>query len=393
LLNFQVDTIECADADLSLETDKPGKLPLDFAIGKLRLTNVSGSGALNFDADMTNPRPTGKLHTAGSFGPWETEDPGESPISGSYRLEHADLADFKEIAGTLDSVGIYQGTLRDLHVEGETATPDFRLPRFGNALALHTRFQAAVDATNGDTQLDAVDATLGRSHFTTKGTIVRVPPQDGSKTSIGHDIALTVSVDHARIEDFLLLTGHSTDPMLTGPLTLKASLHIPPGAAHVVQRMILDGSFSLDQARFTSARIQGRIEELSLRGQGHPEQIKTTPPDTIFSAMQGGFHMSNGVLDLPALDYQVPGAKILLKGSYTVDGGGLKFDGTARLEAPVSEMIGGFASKLLKPLDGFFRKDGAGVEVPIHISGTRENPDFGVDFAGKQFNFPAGKKK
>jgi len=34
---------------------------------------------------------------------------------------------------------------------------------------------------------------------------------------------------------------------------------------------------------------------------------------------------------------------------------------------------------LLKPADHYFKKDGAGTEVPIHISGTREDPAFAVD--------------
>jgi hypothetical protein len=384
---FQVDAIECASASLILETDKPGKQPLDFAIARLRLTNIAASGPLAFAADLTNPRPNGTLHTAGSFGPWRTADPGESPIAGSYRLEHANLADFKEIAGFLNSTGSYQGALRNVEVQGETDTPDFRLTRFANALPLHTRFQAAVDATNGDTRLEAVDATLGRSHFTAQGTILRVPARDGSAASIGHDIALAVQVDRARIEDFLLMAGHTPDPMLTGPVALKATLHIPPGAAHVEQRIVLDGRFTLNQAHFTNPKIQSRIEELSLRGQGHPEQIKSTAPDAIASTMQGDFHMAGGVFNLPALDYEVPGAKIQLKGSYTVEGGALNFAGSARLQAPVSQMVGGKWGALLKPLNGLFRKNGAGAEVPIHISGTRENPEFGVEFAGKEFDF------
>jgi hypothetical protein len=35
---------------------------------------------------------------------------------------------------------------------------------------------------------------------------------------------------------------------------------------------------------------------------------------------------------------------------------------------------------LLKPVDRYFQKDGAGTEVPIHIDGTRENPQFRIDF-------------
>ena len=54
--------------------------------------------------------------------------------------------------------------------------------------------------------------------------------------------------------------------------------------------------------------------------------------------------------------------------------------GTAKTEATVSKMLGGWKGFLLKPADRFFKKDGAGTEIPIHIDGTREAPKFGIDF-------------
>ena len=84
---------------------------------------------------------------------------------------------------------------------------------------------------------------------------------------------------------------------------------------------------------------------------------------------------------------RVPGATINLKGTYGVEGGALDFAGTTKLDATVSQMVGGVLGALLKPADRLFRKDGAGTEVPIHISGTREDPKFGIDFGrmrGKQ---------
>ena len=90
--------------------------------------------------------------------------------------------------------------------------------------------------------------------------------------------------------------------------------------------------------------------------------------------------MAGGVIALPSLTYTVPGATIQLKGSYGVKGGALDFTGTAKTDATVSEMVGGWKGLLLSPLDRHFEKDGAGTELPIHIGGTREHPEFGVDF-------------
>jgi hypothetical protein len=391
LISFALDKIECTSAHFVLETDKPGKLPLDFAIARFTLTG-NGGGAIRagsvmrFEAELTNPRPVGLIHSAGTIGPWQNSDPGETPVQGSYQFDHADLASFKGIAGILASIGTYQGTLRDLTVDGDTDTPDFRLTHFGNTMPLHTHFHAKVDGTNGDTWLEPVDATLGRSHFTAQGQVVRViapNPATGQPTSKGHDIALNINIDNARIEDFLHLTSRTSTPLLTGALVLKAALHIPPGHMPVHQRLTLKGAFNLDQVRFTSAKIQDKITDLSLRGQGRPKEVKAADPNATRSTMQSNFQMAGGVISLPALTYTVPGATIQLKGSYGVEGGALNFAGSAKLNATVSQMVGGVLGVFLKPADRFFKKDGAGTEIPIRISGTRQDPKFAVEFRRK----------
>jgi len=381
-LRFELDGIECSGAHLTLETSKPGKLPMEIAIAHFKLTADASGDAMGFDAELTNPRPVGTIHTTGTFGGSHAEDLGEEPIRGDYRFEHADLASFKGIAGILSSTGHYQGTVRDLVVDGETDTPDFRLRPFDNPLALHTKFHAKVDGTNGDTWLEPVEATLGHSHFTAQGPIMRVPVvgAGGGLQSGGHDIALKIDVDRARIEDFLRLASHGGEPLMIGALTMKATLHVPPAMAPVHKRMQLNGSFVLDQAEFSSKKIQDRIEELSERGQGQPKEVKTTDPAEVRSRMQGDFQMADGVIALPSLTYTVPGVTIHLKGTYGVEGGALDFAGTAKMEATVSKMVGGWKGVLLTPLDRYFEKNGAGTEIQIHIKGTREQPEFGVDF-------------
>ena len=382
LVNFAVDTIECKGATLVIETDKPGKLPQQFDLTHLKLTNISSGGAIGFNAELTIPRPLGTVKTSGSFDAERFADLGAIPLRGEYRLEHADLASFKGIAGRLSSTGHYQGTLRELVVDGETSTPDFRLTHFGNALPLTTSFHANVDGTTGDTHLDPVEATLGHSHFFARGEIVRFPTAIVASRQQygGHDIALAVNVDRARIEDFLRLASRTDKVLLTGDLTMKTTLHIPPGAAPVHRRLKLNGAFALDRALFTSAKIQGRIAELSLRGQGHPDEVKTTDPATILSHLQSSFQLASGVITLPALSYTVPGAAIQLKGSYGLENEALNFAGAAKLDAPISKIVGGWKGLLLSPADRYFKRDGVGTEVPIHIEGSREQPKFGIDF-------------
>jgi len=380
----EVDRIDCAQVELTVETDKPGKLPQVYEISHAIFTGFPTAQPMHFDADLTIPRPRGAVHSSGSFGPWVVADPGESSVEGDYRLAHGDLSVFKGIAGSLDSTGHYQGTLREMSVIGQTSTPDFRLTHFGNALPLKTSFHARVDGTNGDTRLDSVDALIGRSRFTTQGTILRMAP-DATHPG-GHNISLAVQVDRAPIEDFLRLASNSPRPLLSGSVVAKVALRIPPGPLPVHERITLVGHFALDDARFSSPGIQSKIEQLSLRSQGHPDAVKSTPPLAVSSQMQADFHLEAGILALPALEYSVPGTTIQLQGRYGIEGGTLDFRGTAKMDATVSQMVGGWKGLLLKPADRFFRREGAGTAIPIHISGTREEPVFGVEVAGKELD-------
>ena len=380
-IKFRIDTVECTGARVELQTDKPGKLPLEFVISHFRVEDLRRDQPMHFVAELTNPKPPGQIQSTGSFGPWNSSDPGESPVVGDYRFERADLSVFKGIAGILNSTGRYQGTLRNITVDGQTDTPDFQLSHFGNQVALHTNFHARVDGTNGDTWLEPVDGTIGRSHFSAHGQVVRslTPGEDGRLHSTGHDIALDITVDRARLEDFLHLASRSATPILTGDVNVHALLHIPPGSAPVHERMTLKGQFALEGAEFTSVKVQDRIKELSLRGQGRTGDLKAANSAPVKSRMQGDFQFGAGFLMLPVLTYNVPGADIDLHGAYNIGENLLDFSGVAKLQATVSQAVGGWKGMLLKPADRIFKKDGAGAEIPIYISGPREKPHFGFD--------------
>lgn len=385
-----IDAVDCAAARFTLETDKPNKLPLQFVINHFHLKGVRSGQPMAFEAEVENPNPPGLIQTKGYFGPWMVADPGSSPVHGEYTLKHADLSVFKGIAGTLDSTGHYLGTLRDLAVAGQTDVPNFQLSRFGHAMQLHTNFDALVDGTNGDTWLNAVNATLNSSHFSAKGQIVRSlkAGTDGRLHSTGHDITLTTDVGPAKIEDFLRLATNAPVPIMDGDLAVKAQLHIPPGTAPVHERMSIKGHFLLDQAEFTSLTVEKRIRELSLRGQGKTSELKSDEEEKIKSHVEGDFDLDGGVLTLPAVTYTVPGADIQLHGTYRTNGETLDFTGTARMQATVSQMVGGWKGILLKPADRFFKKNGAGTEVPVYIAGTRDHPQFGYNSAHGNYTHP-----
>jgi hypothetical protein len=60
-------------------------------------------------------------------------------------------------------------------------------------------------------------------------------------------------------------------------------------------------------------------------------------------------------------------------------------NGQFRMDATLSETQSGFKHWALKPFDRFFEKDGAGFEVPISVTGTREHPEIGTELFHKRF--------
>jgi hypothetical protein len=123
---------------------------------------------------------------------------------------------------------------------------------------------------------------------------------------------------------------------------------------------------------------------LSLRAQGRPSEAQPGAAD-VRSSMHGAFALSRGLLTFHDLDYELPGARVHLVGEYTLDGQRFDFAGKVRTDAKLSQMIASWwKSLLLKPVDPFFHKNGAGAEIPVKIMGTQSAPKFGLDLGSKK---------
>jgi hypothetical protein len=376
-IKIYVEKIDINNATLVIGTNKPGKIPLDFEISHVELHSVGAGEPMHFDATLINPKPIGDIQSSGYFGPFDADSPEDTPVKGDYSFSNADLGTLKGIGGILSSTGNYDGTLSNIVVDGETDTPDFHVSVSGHPVPLHTKFHAIVDGTNGDTYLDPVDATILHSHIVARGQVVRGP------AGKGHDISLDVLVDRARIEDLLKLGVRTDPPVMTGAVRLKNKLEIPPGDQDVIDRMRLRGSFSIQNAHFTNDKVQAKVAELSMLSQGKTTEAHDNVPDNVTSEMNGKFDLANAKVTIADLNFDVPGANIRMDGTYSLDGNVFDFHGKARLKAHLSEMVTGWKSILLKPVDPFFAKNGAGTEVPIKVTGTKSEPKFGLDFGRK----------
>ena len=116
---------------------------------------------------------------------------------------------------------------------------------------------------------------------------------------------------------------------------------------------------------------------MSARASGDPGGA----PERVVTEFEGRFKLADGTLSLAALKFRIPGAAVHLDGTYGLRSEALEFDGTLR---HAGHHLGGgrrrdASSVLLKVVDPFFRKKGAGTVLPIKVRGTREQPKFGLD--------------
>ena len=376
-MTIMVDKFDCEDTQLIINTYKPGKAPLDFEISHLNMKEIGPGQPLQFEATLVNPKPVGDIKSGGTFGPFREDSPRETPVAGDYSFTHADLGTLKGISGILSSTGKYHGTLGKIDVTGITDTPDFRVNISGHPVALHTDFHAIVDGTDGDTYLDPVKARFLHSSLTAQGKVVRV------KNPPGHDIELNVVLDRARIEDLLQLGVKTDPPVMSGVVQMKTKMSLTPGPADVANRLKLDGTFKIPAGLFSNQKIQDRIDSLSLRSQGQPKLAQEHAEVGVPSELDGSFHLAEGLFTFPLLQFSVPGTHASVAGQYSLDGDTFDFHGRLRLDAKLSQMMTGWKSVLLKPVDPFFSKHGAGTEVPFKVTGTRSEPHFGLDLGHK----------
>ena len=364
-----IDHVTARDATLEFLPADRGAAPLVFAIRELAVDSVAFGRQMPFTATFVNPVPRGLVLAHGRVGPWQPSHATNLPLEGDFTLADAELAAINGLGGRVDATGRFKGVLTAIAVTGEATVREFSLDLGGRPAPLTATFDALVDGTDGTTLLRRVDAVLASTHLRVTGAISNRPGPGE------HDVDVAVATSGGRVEDVLSLVLDSREPVLTGALTLSATIHLPPGDGRVRDRLAIVGRFGLDDASFGNGPVQDRIQELSRRSQG---KDALPADDRVLSDLRGDLTLAAGQATLTQLSFRVPGADLTLDGTYGVATGGLDFRGTLRMQSSVSRAIGGFKSLFVKPFDALFRGRNAAAVLPIRISGTREAPRFSV---------------
>jgi hypothetical protein len=364
-----VDLLEAPGSKVVILPRNREKPPKTWDLHELRVESVSAGTGMPFRAVVRNAVPPGFIETTGAFGPWHRDDPGHTPLDGAFTFENADLSVFKGIGGVLSANGSYNGSLGRLDVNGRTETPEFVVHIGGHPVPLNATYRAVVDGTNGDTRLEEVRASFLDTSVIARGGVFDV------KGVRGRLVTLDVTIERGRLEDLMRLAVKTPQPPMTGALRLNTTFELPPGDRDVVEKLRLDGQFTIEAGRFTDADVQGKINTLSRRASG---QKPVAQQRQVSSTFTGRFVLGDGVLALPALTFDVPGAVVDVSGRYGLRDEALAFSGSLFMDARLSQTTTGLKSLLLRAVDPLFRRDGRTV-VPIRIVGTRQEPSFGLD--------------
>ncbi|MFN0104648.1 MAG: AsmA-like C-terminal region-containing protein [Bryobacteraceae bacterium] len=366
--DVRIGEIVITNAKLTISPKDKSRKPLEFDLHRIRLMDAGIKAPMRYEAELRNAKPPGEINATGKFGPWEPDEPGDTPLDGDYKFERANLAVFNAIGGILNSTGHFQGKLNDIVAKGEATVPDFYLKSVGNKMPLQTTFEVQVDGTNGNTILKPVHGRLGTTSFVTSGGVVK---HDGDQR---RTIALDVNMPAGRLEDMLLLAMKGKDPFMSGLLQMKSKILLPPLSGKVIEKLRLNGQFVIKDAKFLRSQMQDRIDKMSRQAQGQP---KNEGIDEVVSGMSGRFTLANESITLQDLSFGIPGADLKLNGTYNLDNEEIDFHGDLRLQAKLSQTQTGWKRWALKPVDPFFAKEGAGLYTKIQVTGTRKEPKFG----------------
>ncbi|HXJ86545.1 MAG TPA: AsmA-like C-terminal region-containing protein [Candidatus Binatia bacterium] len=344
-----------------------------FDVHEALLRSVRWGRPIQYRLRLHNPNPPGEILVEGKFGPWADGHPQDTPLSGIYTFEHADLGTYGGIGGTLSSTGKFDGVLKHINVSGTTDTPDFVVTSGGHKHRLSTRFDAYVDATHGDTFLNRLEAQIGRTTLLARGKIA------GSAGDGGKVANLHFTSRHGRIEDILGMFVSAPRSPMSGDLSFVADSQFANKNEPFLESVQLQATFGIDDGSF-KPDTQDDLNALSAGARGQNKE----DPDTVLTDLRGTVDLFHSVGHFANLDFRVPGANARLHGTFNVMNYRIDLHGNMKVDTNISKTTTGVKSLLLKIMDPFFRKKKKGEIVPVHILGTYEKPQFGLDLGNNQ---------
>lgn len=375
---IEIGRILADGAILEFVSSHPNKEPFKLIIDKLALDGVGKSKPIKYQATINNTEPVGVINSTGQFGPWNPDDPGVTAVAGTYSFEHADLATFKDLSGILSSQGNFSGTLARMAVQGKVGVSGFRVNHSAHAVNLTSEYQGSVNATDGDTFLESVKATLAHTILDASGAVTSI---HGVK---GKSVSLNVSSTNGRIEDLLNLFLEAKRSPMTGLVTLKAKIDVPPEPGAFLEKLSMVGDFGLTSSKFEGHDLQNSLDKLSMSARPDETKQEKEDPETVLSNFKGYVSAKNGIATLSRISFDMPGASALVNGTYNLITEQVDLHGVLRTDGKVYVSTTGFKSFLLRAISPLLKHKSRITFVPFKITGKYPNTTVSLDLFAKK---------
>lgn len=377
-----IDTVLANDAVLDLLSGSPGKPAVRIVVNRLALRNIGSNTPVAYTVTLRNSEPTGQIRSTGSWGPWNPNQPGSTPVRGNYVYEHGDLSVFGEISGAFKSKGEFKGALGHITVNGTANVTDFQVKDTSHKRQLGTQFQAVVDGTNGDVFLNHVAAEFNSTALLFTGSISSQQGENGKAAS------LNVYSERARIEDLVDLFISGPVSPISGDISLSGHIGLPPGSDPFLKRLQVVGDFGVSGSKFTNRQTEREIARLSVSAtKGDKEEDKENPP-TVLSKLTGHVDAKEGIAHLSQISFQVPGAHAFLQGTFNLIDRYSDLTGVLVTKGDVADATNGFKSFLVKAITPFFKKERKAKIVPFKITGPYGKTAISLNLGSKKKQQP-----
>jgi hypothetical protein len=371
--SLSIGKIVADGAVLEFMPSEPGKKPFLLRIEDLEIRDVGAGMPMKYRANVRNSEPPGLIRSEGHFGPWNADDPGATPVKGTFLYNDVKLGELKGISGTMQAKGKFEGPLGKMRTDGDLEAPDFLVDGSGNAVRLTVGFKAMVNGTNGDVRLEPVDAHFWRTTLVANGSVAGRPGEKGKTTT------LDLAIRHGRIQDLLRLFSKDKVAPMSGAVALRAKFLWPPGEGKFLQKIRMDLDFGIDDAKFQSDATQEAIDRIAKAGEGENKKEQEADARTMLGDLRGHVAFRNGIATLTKGSFTVPGASATIHGTYNLLDHTVNLHGVLDTKGKLSDSTTGFKSLIAKLITPFFKKKNEVKLVPFKITGTFANASVSLD--------------
>jgi hypothetical protein len=329
-----------------------------FPIKRLVMTNLKKSSVTGYAVEMEAPNASGHIVASGKFGPLVGGKLEQTPVTGNFTYDEVNLDGVGALHGQLTSTGNFRGNLAGIEVQAASRVDNFGVGK-GRRVAASGTSTGAMDALNGDIELQSVDLRIGKTVVHVVGRLVGGPKVTD----------LDVTIAKGRVQDVLQPFMKASAPMV-GPVRMHAHAHIAGArnGENFFDRLTMTGVFEIPAERLTNSATEKSLSAFSGRAVGESDEVAEEEQDVV-SSVVGSVTMTKGVAHASRLVFAVPGASVEANGTFDVRSAQVDMVGVLRMQTDLSHVTTGFKSFLLKPLAPFFKKKKAGAVVPIRITG------------------------